>query len=436
MRVLHLSPTDREGGAARGVYQLHQGLRAAGVDSLMLVQRKFSDDPTVFTHGRAGRYYNALYERLDRLPLRLYDWTRGDWWTVGWLPFNLRRPIDRLKPDIVQFHWIGHGAAPIGTLARLRHYPLVWTLRDMWTLTGGCHYSDDCEKFLEGCGACPQLGSRRSLDISRWQWHRKRRAWRDLDIDYVGLSKWIADYARRSPLAHGSRVSVIPNGIDVERFVPSDTASARAAWGLPQDKHIILSGALFGTFFGVAERRKGFDYLRDALKMLAAQGWRDRALVVIFGADNGDLDASLEVRYVGRLRDDRNLASLYACADVMVVPSLQESFGKTAAEAMACGTPVTAFASTGLLDIVDHKKNGYLATLRSAEDMARGIAWCIDEVAKREGLRHRARDKAVDAFDLRSVVHRYVALYGRILERRGLAAKADIRETARRPAAA
>ena len=138
MRILHLSPTDTEGGAARGVYQLHRGLRAAGMDSIMLVQRKYSDDASVFTGGRTGNALrSALYNRLDRVPLRLYDWTQENWWTVGWLPFGLRRPIDRLKPDIVHFHWIGHGAAPIGTVGRLRHYPIVWTLRDMWTLTGG-----------------------------------------------------------------------------------------------------------------------------------------------------------------------------------------------------------------------------------------------------------------------------------------------------------
>jgi glycosyltransferase involved in cell wall biosynthesis len=429
MRVLHLSPTDTEGGAARGVYQLHCGLRAAGVDSLMLVQRRFSDDPSVVTRPFAGRLFNALYERLDRLPLRLYDWTHENWWTVGWLPFDLRGAVNRLKPDIVQFHWIGHGAAPIRTVRRLRHYPIVWTLRDMWALTGGCHYSGDCEKFLEGCGACPQLGSRRAFDISRWQWHRKHRAWRDISIDYVGLSNWIAGYARRSPLTAGNRVSVIPNGIDLDCFSPGNQAAARAAWDLPQDKRIILFGALFGTFFGVAEQRKGFEYLREALKMLAAQGWAEHATAVVFGADEGDLDGGLDVRYVGRVRDDRSLASLYAAADVMVVPSLQENFGKTAAEALACGTPVAAFANSGLLDIVDHRQNGYLAQNGSAEDLARGIAWCIGEVGKDDRLRRQARRKAVEAFDIRSVVERYVSLYEGILGRRG-PALASTREAA------
>jgi glycosyltransferase involved in cell wall biosynthesis len=157
---------------------------------------------------------------------------------------------------------------------------------------------------------------------------------------------------------------------------------------------------------------------------------------VIFGADSGDLDTGLDVRYVGRLRHDTELASLYSSADVMVVPSLQESFGKTAAEAMACGTPVTAFANSGLLDIVDHKQSGYLATLNSSADLADGIAWCVDGVSRDGGLRARARQKAVQAFNVPSVVGRYIDLYERILERRRRAADVDAGDEARRHVAA
>jgi hypothetical protein len=177
MRVVHISPADILGGAARGAYGLHKALQAANVDSLMLVQRKYSDDPSVLTKGGTRNILmQGLRDRLDRVPLRLYDWDPARWWTVGWLPFNITRTIDELRPDIVQFHWTGRGAAPIATLAQLSHYPLVWTLRDMWPLTGGCHYAGDCDRFLTGCGRCPQLGSGSAVDLSSWQWRRKRKS--------------------------------------------------------------------------------------------------------------------------------------------------------------------------------------------------------------------------------------------------------------------
>jgi len=421
MRIVHVSPVDVEGGAAKGAYNLHKSLQAAGADSLMLVQRKYGDDPSVISGGgKIAVVREGLRDRLDRLPLQFYDWRRENWWTVGWLPFDVRRVVDRLKPDIVQFHWSGRGGTPIESLARLGHYPIVWTLRDMWPITGGCHYSGGCDRYVSGCGTCPQLGSNRKFDISHWQWRRKHRAWRDVSVSYVALSRWIAECARRSPLTYDNEITVIPNGIDVDRFVPIDKRVARSMWQLPQDKRVILFGALQST----TDPRKGFRYLREALHALAEQGWTSRAMVVVFGAGAGDSHAGFDTRYVGHLRDEVSLASLYAAADVMVVPSIEENFGKTAIEALACGTPVTAFNNTGVVDMVDHWVNGYLAQHLSPADLARGIAWCLDQGQRSNGLSRRAREKAVRSFSSRDVAGRYVALYDRLLDGRRNAGRA------------
>ena len=100
----------------------------------------------------------------------------------------------------------------------------------------------------------------------------------------------------------------------------------------------------------------------------------------------------------------------------MVVPSLQEAFGQTASEAMSCGTPVVAFGATGLLDIVDHKKNGYLAEPFNVEDLARGIEWVLG-VSDNESLSVEARNKVLDKFCSHVVARQYVELYRSALER-------------------
>ena len=422
MRILHLSPTDTEGGAAKGAYNLHMALRDAGIDSLMLVQRKYGDDASVFTATNSdGVMYEGLRDRLDRLPLRLYDWTRQSWWTVGWLPFDLSGAISRLKPDVVHFHWSGRGAAPIGMMRRLNDYAIVWTLRDIWPLTGGCHYTHGCAKLYTGCGACPPLGSKTAFDISRWQWRRKHRAWKNVDISFVAMSNWMAECARQSPLTFDNEITVIPNGIDTRRFTPLGKNIARSLWGLPGDKHIIMYGAINST----TDPRKGYDHLCRALRMLAARGWGERARVVVFGSLSGDADTGFDIRYVGKLADTISLATLYSCADVMVVPSTEENFAKTPIEAMACGVPVTAFANTGQLDIVDHKINGYLARNLSAEDLACGIEWCLETGAADASLGRRARAKAVEFFDIRTIARRYIAHYQLLWEvRRPAAARA------------
>ncbi len=413
MRVIHVSPTDIDGGAAKGSYNLHRGLQKAGVDSMLLVQRKYSDDPSVIAlNGSRSDFYDRVRDRLDRVPLALVGWRRQNWWTVGWLPFDVSPALSRLNPDIVQFHWAGRGAAVIESMRRLRPYHIVWTLRDMWPLTGGCHYSEGCEKFLTECRDCPQLRSSFPVDLARWQWLRKYRSRRDLSITYIALSNWLADYARHSPLVHGNEVMVIPTGIDTALYAPMDKAQARAFWGLPADRRIVLFGAVKAT----SDRRKGFAYLQEALTRLAAKEGSERLMLVVFGSSSVGIDTSLEARSVGWVGDDGPLARLYACADVMVVPSLQENFGKTALEALACGVPVVAFQNTGMTDIVDHRINGYLARDLSAEDLAEGIAWCLQQTAESNLLSANARSKATRCFDLNQMAARHIALYHRLME--------------------
>ena len=421
IRVVHVSPTDLQGGACLGAYNLHKAIQARGVDSRMLVLRKFSDDPSVVprNEGMLAKL-DALRDPMDRLPLRSYRWDSSNWWSVGWLPFDLRRAINRLKPDVVQFHWAGRGAVPIKALSRLSRYPLIWSLRDMWPLTGGCHYAGDCNKFTSGCGSCPQLGSSSDHDLSRWQWRKKRRYWSGVPITYVALSNWMASCARRSPLVHGNDIVTIPNGVDVGHFRPFEKAQARAAWGLPLDKQIVL----FGALHAVRDPRKGFQYLADAMRRLSGEGWAEKAIAVVFGAADGDLDLGMPISYVGHVRNG-DLPRLYASADVMVVPSVFENSAKTAIEALACGIPVVAFANTGQVDIVDHKVKGYLAADRSVADLARGIAWCLKEVSVGSELATQARAKALNSFDIDDVARIHVELYRKLVaERRLLAERA------------
>jgi glycosyltransferase involved in cell wall biosynthesis len=101
--------------------------------------------------------------------------------------------------------------------------------------------------------------------------------------------------------------------------------------------------------------------------------------------------------------------------DVMVVPSLQEAFGQTASESMACGTPVVAFGATGLLDIVDHKINGYLAKPFDTDDLKNGIEWVLN-TPNYDELCKNAREKVLREFDSKIVAKRHIELYEEVLE--------------------
>jgi len=415
MRVLHLSTFDIRGGAARGTYWLHQALARRGVDSRMLVGRKYSADPTVVEPPhRFHRIANAVRGRLDSLPLSGYRKTEESYWTLGWLPNRIDRAVEAHAPDVVHVHWTGGGFMSVDALRHLR-YPVVWTLRDMWAFTGGCHYTAGCNRYRTACGHCPQLRSDEERDLSRRMWLHKRDAWREMDLWLVPISSWLGDCVHRSGLFEDTPVEVIPNGIDTACFVPEDPAQAKAAWGLPADRRHILFGAIAAT----DDVRKGFHHLVDAIRLLVATGWADRLELVVFGgtAPDGLADLGVPIRSVGSVTDDASLARLYSACDVMVVPSEQEAFGKTLVEAMACGTPVVAFATGGPMDIVEHGRTGYLAEPFNVASLAEGIMWCIEDDRRKADLGVRARKRAEREFEIDVVADRYLSLYHRILAR-------------------
>ncbi|MEH2229724.1 MAG: glycosyltransferase family 4 protein [Nostoc sp.] len=413
MKILHISTHDINGGAARAAYRLHTGLQDIGLQSQMLVQEKYSNDKTVIAP--KIRLFQGIAKAkltVESLPLKLYRQKKNTPFFTQWLPDRVIPKFAQINPDIINLHWISGGFMQIETFAKLKR-PLVWTLHDMWGFTGGCHVTGECDRYKISCGACPQLNSGNEWDLSRWVWQRKVKAWKNLNLTLVSPSSWLAQCARSSSLFQNLRIEVIPHGLDTQKYRPINQHFAREALNLPQAKKLILFGAIEAT----SDRNKGFHLLQPALQELSKSGWKDDLEVVIFGASQPENppDLGFKTHYLGHLHDAISLATVYSAADVMLVPSLQESFGQTASESFACGTPVVAFNATGLKDIVDHQQNGYLAKPYEVEDFAKGITWVLENEQRLQKLSFYAHEKAEQEFTLELQARRYSALFEEIL---------------------
>lgn len=408
MRVLIVSYSDLAGGAARGAYRLHECLLASGIDSRMLVQRKVGDDDRVTECGGwlarlAPNLLRRIRTRLETLPLR---WYRGrppsTVFTPAWVPSRLAAAINRMRPDVVHFHWVGWGMLRLEDLPRIR-VPIVWTLHDMWAFTGGCHYDQECGRYSDSCGACPMLGSRREHDLSRRTWQRKHRAYAQVpSMTVVGLSRWLADCAARSSLFAGRPVVNLPNPLDTGFFRPVDRMAARRKHGLPHDKKLILFGATDST----GDPRKGFD------KLVAALGRLDpaEAELVVFGGRHGLEHLPFRTHVLVDFIPDADLVELYSAADVMVVPSLQENLAATIMEPLACGTPVVAFGIGGNIDMIDDGVNGYIAEPFDVDDLAACIARVLHHPDP-DALRGAARAKVERSYAYPVMGEAYRRLY-------------------------
>ncbi len=409
MRVLTLNTSDTSGGAGIAAYRLHKGLRSIGIESQMYVKVKHSNDDSVSGYySESAKIPSLMREYIDMSPVYLYRHRQSYRFSPSWLPGRKWQNQISESTDIVHLHWINSGFIRIEDLENINK-PIVWTLHDMWAFTGGCHYDGGCEKYIMSCKRCPILGSDREKDLAYRIFERKRNAWHDLNLTIVTPSRWLADCTQKSTLLSKYPIKVIPNGLDFTLFKPINKRKARDLLKIPQGKKVVLFGAMSAT----SDQRKGFKYLRQALQHLTRENWGKETALIIFGDSQpkDDQDLGYQSFYMGRLKDNKTISALYSAADVFIAPSLQDNLPNTIMESLACGTPCIAFNIGGMPDMIEHKKNGYLARPYDSDDLANGIKWVLGNDSRWVALSLRAREKTEQEFEILKVSNRYREIY-------------------------
>ena len=326
------------------------------------------------------------------------------------LPSQWVKRINTSDADVVHLHWVQGEMLSIVDIGRIQK-PIVWTLHDMWAFCGAEHYTEDC-RWRDGYRRDNRPSYESGFDLNRWTWQRKRKHWQQ-PMHIVGNSRWITQCASESLLMKDWPSRFIYYPLDLSIWRPLDKRLARNLMGLPLDVPLIA----FGAMGGGRDPRKGFDLLQAAIQHLRDEPGVNGLELVVFGQLSPQSPPFLgfPTHYTGHLHDDLSLRALYGAADAMVVPSRQEAFGQTASEAHACGTPVVAFNTGGLPDIVEHQRSGYLAKAFDTVDLAEGIAWVL---AHRETgqLGKQARVLAEARFAAPVVAEQYLDIYKQVLE--------------------
>lgn len=411
MKPLLISTQDRY-GAGTSAYRLHEALQSIGIHSRLLVRDKGMDDPNIYAPStELDKGMSRVRQSLDSLPLKWFKAKRPSF-SLQWVPNQLTTQIKRFSPDIVNLHWICKGYVQIESIASL-NIPIVWTLHDMWPFTGGCHYSEDCDRYTESCGSCPQLERRQIVDLSNWVWRRKQKAWKSLNLTLVTPSRWLSECARSSSLFNGLRVEVIPYGLNTQKYKPIERKLSRHLLNLPQEKSLVLFGATV-----LNDHRKGWHLLKSALERVSQYCTTDQLELIVFGSSRSDSEVSQNIRthYLGHLNDDLTLALAYSAADIFIAPSIQDNLPNTVMESLACGTPCVAFKIGGMPDMIEHCRNGYLAEPFEVEDLAQGIAWILQDEERHSKLCQYAREKVEESFSLEKQAYSYQCLFQEILK--------------------
>ena len=128
---------------------------------------------------------------------------------IRWrLPSGLDRELNAKGADLLHLHWLQDEFLSVEAIGRLRG-PVVWTLHDTWPFCGSEHYPLDAQdqRFALGYSRGSRSRLDRGLDLDRWTWLRKGKAWRSLlpRLQLIAPSRWMAEQASRSALLHGCR---------------------------------------------------------------------------------------------------------------------------------------------------------------------------------------------------------------------------------------
>lgn len=280
--------------------------------------------------------------------------------------------------DIIYLHWILGGFLNMKNIEQLAKLgkPIIFFMHDMWTITGGCHHSFTCEKYISGCNNCQMFPGQIKKDFSYKEFNKKIKLFSKYDnLYFVSPSKWLYNCAKRSFLTKNKPVFYIPNIIENKIFKPFDKNIAKQILNIEPTETVLAFGAV-----SINNPYKGWNYLQTALEKLKNDTILKKITVLIFGKgyDRTIADAiPFKTKFMGFLKDNLSTVLVYNAADIFIAPSVADNLPSTILEALSCGTPVVAFDTGGIPDLIKHKENGYLAKYKDAEDLANGINYCI-----------------------------------------------------------
>jgi len=419
MNVVLVNTWDIFGGASRAAHRLYNGLRQAGVETTYLVNDKRSSDGNIqelkkqrCERGRQEGAVQRNYIEANRSSLS------NTYFSFTWNGAALADNPWIRSANIINLHWVekfvsNRSLCELATLGK----PVVWTLHDQRPFTGGCHYASGCNGFISGCIECRQL-RQDAQHLPEKVVAERMDIMADMDLTIVTPSKWLADAARSSRLFRDKRVEVIPNSVETDLFSPLDKTQAKSQLAIGENVVTLMFGAQHNR-----EIRKGFRELMESLRLCLQddrfrQACETGTIQIISIGDKGSDIEKLPIRSnnFGYIEDDRRLAQLYSATDLFILPSLEDNLPNSLLEAMACGTPIAAFATGGVPDMLKHERNGMLAETRDTRALANAILALVFDAEKRKVFGEQSRALIEAGYRLQDQAGNYSALFRSLLD--------------------
>jgi glycosyltransferase involved in cell wall biosynthesis len=407
--IVQISPVDAGAGGPLVAARLHSAYLARGLHASFLVHEARTRLPVVRSTAGTGML-KLLEQAAGRLERRI-----GVQALLHPSSFALlARPVIRAA-DIVHFHVLHGGYFSLGALPILtRAKPCVWTMHDMWGITGSCAQAFDCRRWMTGCGHCPDLTIPPGMDRdgTALMWRVKQAVYAASRLPVICPSMWLKRLVDGSPFARHLATYYLANAADLEVYRPRAHREVRATLGLPDDRPIVAVAARAAVAL-----YKGGGLLEQALQQLAGAPVPPRVLVMGEKGLAEKLGERLPVVEVGWIDDPRLMAQYLSAADVTMMTSTAENAPLTVIEALACGTPVVAFGVGGIPEMVQEGVTGHLLPSGDVGGLVGAVLSVLGNGAKRRAMGVAARKAAETDYDLRVQASRHLDLYAELAAR-------------------
>ena len=402
MKILHVNFSDNYGGAAIAVMRIHKLLLRNKIDSNLLVSDKILNEPKTFSINKTSeKLKNIIKGSINRNLKFFFKSKNKTTHSLNIIPSSLLYEINKFNADIVNLHWIGNETISISQINKIKA-KLVWTLHDMWPFCGAEHYTNN-KRFEYGYKLSNKPTKETGLDINKYIWGKKIRHFKKIKKIIV-TSSWMKNAAKKSFLFKDKQITEIPLPIDVNNWnYIKNNKYIKKLLKIEQNKKIIV----FGSDNYLKNERKGLKFYLNLVKKLN----KDKYQFIVFGENNHEefnsylkkLNIKKKILNMGKLKDELSLKIFYSSIDLLILPSMQESFGLIAQEGSIMGVPSVVFNNTGLTSVIDHKKNGYLSKSNSNEDMYTGAKWCLSNLN-----RYKVSIYSKKKFNEKNIINNYL----------------------------
>ncbi len=326
---------------------------------------------------------------------------------------RLIRYIKREKPDLIHVHNVQQNSVNYKVLfdfLKKSGIPIVFTLHDCWSFTGGCYhfFKRGCEKYTDGCrGECVVDRDDITRTVEKAYAYKKDSIGGNGNIRPVCVSEWLRSVAARSYMGSMKHPpTVIHNGIDTGVFYPRVT-DIRKRLNISDGCFVVLGVASYWN------NDKGLHYFEKLSEQLSG----DVKIILVGRGLEEAQERNNNFICISSTESREELAEVYSCADVFANLSLEETFGLTTAEALACGTPAIVFNTTASPEVIDGNTGESVCYQNDEQKDLKSIITAIENIKKNKKCSYTeacvARIK--EHFTTEKMAESYISLYRSIL---------------------